>query len=551
MAADKLFGFSLEDRKNKKLGKTYSPAPPTDEDGVSTISVGGYYGHYLDIEGAAKNEFDLVKKYREVSLHPEVDSAIDEIVNEVIASDLDYSPVDIELSNLQVSDKIKKSIRTEFKYILRLLNFDKNCHTIFRRWYVDGKIFYHKIIDFDNPKDGIKELRFIDPLKIKKVREKLRKQEEIAIFGDRDINKYNYGNFVEYFIYSDKGYQGFGGQGIKIASDAVTFVPSGLMDYNKNLVLSYLHKAIKAVNQLRMIEDSLVIYRISRAPERRIFYIDVGNLPKIKAEQYLREVMSRYRNKLVYDSATGEVRDDRKHMSMLEDFWLPRREGGRGTEITTLPGGQNLGELADVQYFKQKLYSSLNLPISRLESGNAFSLGRSSEITRDELKFNKFVGRLRKRFSEVFHDILKTQLMLKGIITAEDWEEMKEDIQYDYIFDNHFSELKETELLTERMNIINMIEPYIGKYFSIEYARRQVLKQTDSEMEEIDLQVESEKELGLIVDPNAMMDQQMGMGGDMGMGGQPPPDQGQPPQNDVNSQFQNVVKSSDYNKGNF
>ena len=323
------------------------------------------------------------------------------------------------------------------------------------------------------------------------------------------------------------------------------------MDYNRNLVLSYLHKAIKAVNQLRMIEDSLVIYRLSRAPERRIFYIDVGNLPKIKAEQYLREVMSRYRNKLVYDSATGEVRDDRKHMSMLEDFWLPRREGGRGTEITTLPGGQNLGELADVQYFKQKLYSSLNLPISRLESGNAFSLGRSSEITRDELKFNKFVGRLRKRFSEVFHDILKTQLMLKGIITAEDWEEMKEDIQYDYIFDNHFSELKETELLTERMNIINMIEPYIGKYFSIEYARRQVLKQTDSEMEEIDLQIESEKELGLIVDPNAMMDQQMDMGGDMGMGGQSPPDQGQPPQDDVNSQFQNVVKSSDYNKGNF
>jgi len=551
MAADKLFGFSLEDRKNKKLGKTYSPAPPTDEDGVSTISAGGYYGHYLDIEGAAKNELDLVKKYREVSLHPEVDSAIDEIVNEVIASDLDYSPVDIELSNLQVSDKIKKSIRTEFKYILRLLNFDKNCHTIFRRWYVDGKIFYHKIIDFDSPKDGIKELRFIDPLKIKKVREKLRKEEEIAVFGDRDINKYNYGNFVEYYIYSDKGYQGFGGQGIKIASDAITFVPSGLMDYNRNMVLSYLHKTIKAINQLRMIEDSLVIYRISRAPERRIFYIDVGNLPKIKAEQYLREVMSRYRNKLVYDSATGEVRDDRKHMSMLEDFWLPRREGGRGTEITTLPGGQNLGELADVQYFKQKLYASLNLPISRLESGNSFSLGRSSEITRDELKFNKFVGRLRKRFSEVFHDILKTQLILKGIITAEDWEEMKEDIQYDYIFDNHFSELKDVEILTERMNIVNMIEPYIGKYFSIEYARRQILKQTDSEMEEIDLQIESEKELGLIVDPNAMMDQQMGMGGDMGMGGQPPPDQGQAPQDDVNSQFQNVVKSSDYNKGNF
>ena len=550
MAADRLFGFSLENRKGgKKSEKTYSPAPPTDEDGVSTISVGGYYGHYLDIEGAAKNEFDLVKKYREISLHPEVDSAIDEIVNEVIASDLDYSPVDIELSNLQVSDKIKKSIRDEFKYILRLLNFDKNCHTIFRRWYVDGKIFYHKIIDFDNPKEGIKELRFIDPLKIKKVREKLKKQEDLAVFDNKDINRFNYGDFVEYFIYSNQGYQGFSGQGIKIAADAITFVPSGLMDYNRNLVLSYLHKAIKSINQLRMIEDSLVIYRLSRAPERRIFYIDVGNLPKIKAEQYLRDVMSRYRNKLVYDSATGEIRDDRKHMSMLEDFWLPRREGGRGTEITTLPGGQNLGELADVQYFKEKLYASLNLPISRLESGNSFSLGRSSEITRDELKFTKFIGRLRKRFSEVFHDILKTQLILKGVITSEDWEEMKEDIQYDYIFDNHFSELKESELLTERMNLVNMVEPYIGKYFSIEYIRRQILKQTDQEMEEIDLQIESEKELGLIVDPNAMMDQQLQ--GDMG-GGQPPPDQTQQDGADpLNSDFEKIVEPKDYNKGNF
>lgn len=508
MTTDKLFGFSLQDRKNKKLEKIYSPAPPTDEDGVSTISVGGYYGHYLDIEGTAKNEFDLVKKYREVSLHPEVDSAIDEIVNEVIASDLDYSPVDIELSNLQVSDKIKKSIHQEFDYILKILNFNKNCHTIFRRWYVDGKIFYHKIIDFDNPKEGIQELRFIDPLKIKKVREKLKKEEEISVFSNRDINSYNYGNFIEYFIYSDKGFSGFAGQGIKIASDAITFIPSGLMDYNRNLVLSYIHKSIKAVNQLRMIEDSLVIYRLSRAPERRIFYIDVGNLPKIKAEQYLKEVMSRYRNKLVYDSATGEIRDDRKHMSMLEDFWLPRREGGRGTEITTLPGGQNLGELADVQYFKEKLYSSLNLPISRLESGNAFNLGRSSEITRDELKFAKFVGRLRKKFSEIFQDILRTQLILKGIITIDDWENIKENIQYDYIYDNHFSELKKTEMLKERVDSVSLVEPYIGKYFSHEYVRKQILKQTDREIEEIDLNIKNERKLGLIVDTDEKSNQE-------------------------------------------
>lgn len=508
MTTDKLFGFSLKDRKIKKSGKIYSPAPPTDEDGISTISVGGYYGHYLDIEGTAKNEFDLVKKYREVSLHPEVDSAIDEIVNEVIASDLDYSPVDIELSNLQVSDKIKKSIHQEFDYILRILNFNKNCHTIFRRWYVDGKIFYHKIIDFDNPKEGIQELRFIDPLKIKKVREKLKKEEELSVFGNADINKYNYGKFIEYFVYSDKGFQGFAGQGIKIASDAITFVPSGLMDYNRNLVLSYIHKSIKAVNQLRMIEDSLVIYRLSRAPERRIFYIDVGNLPKIKAEQYLKEVMSRYRNKLVYDSSTGEIRDDRKHMSMLEDFWLPRREGGRGTEITTLPGGQNLGELADVQYFKEKLYSSLNLPISRLESGNTFNLGRTTEITRDELKFSKFVGRLRKKFSEIFQDILRTQLILKGIITVDDWENIKENIQYDYIYDNHFSELKNIEMLKERMESVSLVEPYIGKYFSHEYIRKQLLKQTDREIEEIDICIKNEKKLGLIIDPNEQSNQQ-------------------------------------------
>jgi len=545
-----LFGFSIDDRKKKVKGREISPAPPSDDDSVSTISVGGYFGHYLDIEGVAKNEFDLIKKYREISLHPEVDTAIDDIVNEAIASDLDFSPVAVELSNLDASDSIKTKIREEFDNILKLLKFDKRCHQIFRRWYIDGRINYHKIIDLDKPKDGIKELRFIDPLRIKKVREKKKKEEYMASPGPGGTEpaKYDYGDFIEYYIYSQQGYQGFSGQGVKIAPDAITFVPSGLMDYNRNLTLSYLHKAIKSINQLRMIEDSLVIYRLSRAPERRIFYIDVGNLPKIKAEQYLREVMNRYRNKLVYDSATGEIRDDRKHMSMLEDFWLPRREGGRGTEITTLPGGQNLGELEDIKYFQKKLYQALNIPVSRLESDTTFNIGRSSEISRDEVKFTKFIGRLRKKFSEVFDDILKTQLVLKGIITLEDWEDMQENIQYDYIFDNHFAELKDSELLTNRMNLVNMIEPFIGKYFSVEYVRKQILQQTDKEIEEIDLQIDSEKQLGIIQDPNAMMDPAAGgddpsMQDPNAMGGAPQPD------SQLDQNFSNFMSPEDYEKG--
>ena len=541
-----LFGFSIEERKKKE--KLYSPAPPNNDDGTSVVAAGAYFGQYVDIDGIPKNsnDFELIKKYREIALHPECDSAIDDIINESISSDLDFAPVKIELSNLEVSEKIKKQVREEFNYILRLLNFDKKCHEIFRRWYIDGRLHYHKMIDFENPQEGIKELRYIDALKIRKVREVIKKKDTLAeIERGPAGEKYDYGEVLEYYMYFPHGFKTTQAKGLKIADDAITFVSSGLMDHNRNTVLSFLHKAIKAVNQLRMIEDSLVIYRLSRAPERRIFYIDVGNLPKMKAEQYLREVMNRYRNKLVYDSATGEVRDDRKHMSMLEDFWLPRREGGRGTEITTLPGGQNLGELEDVKYFQKKLYKSLNIPLSRLEQESSFTIGRSNEITRDELKFAKFVGRLRKKFSELFHDLLRTQLVLKGIMTTDDWDELKENIQYDYIFDNHFTELKDNELLTERLNSVGLMEPYIGKYFSVEYIRKQVLHFTDEEIEEMDVQIENEKKLGIIQDPMEMM------GGEMG-GEQPPAGGGAEGEagSDLDSAFAAAISPSDYNKGN-
>jgi hypothetical protein len=502
-----LFGFSLDkdNQKKKKQQGLVSPVAPNNDDGTVTISAGGYYGQYFDLEGITKNEFEMIRKYREVSLHPEVDSAIDEVVNEAIVADGDDSPVEIELSNLEVSDSIKKRIREEFKEIKRLIQFDKKCYHIFRRWYIDGRLYYHKVIDINKPTEGIKELRYIDPLKIKKIREVKK--------GDRPASseegKLNYGKVDEYYLFNPKGVFtstatvspiGKDHLGIKIAPDAITYVTSGLMDLNNNIPLSYLHKALKAVNQLRMIEDSLVIYRMSRAPERRIFYIDVGNLPKVKAEQYLREVMSRYRNKLVYDAATGEIRDDKKFMSMLEDFWLPRREGGRGTEITTLPGAQNLGELKDVEYFLKKLYKSLNLPPSRVGEEKGFSLGRSNEILRDELKFIKFVGRLRKEFSGLFNDMLKTQLILKGVITSEDWDLMEEHIQYDYLFDNHFTELKDIEMIGERLNLVERMQPFLGVYYSNEYIKRQILQQTETEIEEIAVQIKSEKKSGELMD---------------------------------------------------
>ena len=501
-----LFGFSLDknSEKKKKQQGELSPVAPNNDDGTVTISAGGYYGQYVDIEGVSKNEFEMIRKYREVSLHPEVDGAIDEVVNEAIVSDLNDSPVEVELSNLEVSESIKKRIRDEFKEIKRLLQFDKKGYQMFRRWYIDGRLYYHKVIDVNKPTEGIKELRYIDPLKIKKMRE-VKKPDKPPI---NQLAQVDFGDIKEYYLFNPKGIftststvQGPRDyMGIKISVDAITFVPSGLMDLNLNIPLSYLHKALKAINQLRMIEDSLVIYRMSRAPERRIFYIDVGNLPKVKAEQYLREVMSRYRNKLVYDASTGEIRDDKKFMSMLEDFWLPRREGGRGTEITTLPGAQNLGELRDVEYFKGKLYKSLNLPPSRVGEDSSFSIGKSDNILRDELKFVKFVGRLRKQFAYLFNDILKTQLVLKNVISLDDWEMMEEHIQYDFLFDNHFSELKDIEMMNERMNIVNQIQPFMGVYFSNQYVKSQILKQTDQTINDMNSQIQSEKKSGELMD---------------------------------------------------
>ena len=517
----KLFGFSIEDSEQKSKS-IVSPVPPNNEDGVDHFIQSGFYGQYVDIEGVYRTEYDLIRRYREMALHPECDGAIESVVNEAIVSDLYDSPVEIELSNLNASDRLKEVIREEFKYIKEILDFDKKSHEIFRNWYVDGRLFYLKVIDQKNPGAGIQELRYIDPMKIKHVRQEKKTGNDLN--GSRNLNllsrsfgqeqEYNFPEVEEYFIYTPTPnfptgtISGGSKKGVKIAKDAITYCTSGLVDRNKGTILSYLHKAIKALNQLRMIEDSLVIYRLSRAPERRIFYIDVGNLPKVKAEQYLKEVMSRYRNKLVYDANTGEVRDDRKFMSMLEDFWLPRREGGRGTEITTLPGGQNLGELSDIEYFQKKLYRALGVPETRIAGGgDGFNLGRSSEILRDELMFSKFVGRMRKRFANLFNDMLRTQLLLKNIVSPEDWEQMNDHIQYDFLYDNHFAELKEAELLTNRLTLATTIEPYIGKYYSTEYIRKKILRQTDSEIIEIDLQIEDEIAKGILPDPNAPVDE--------------------------------------------
>ena len=509
----KLFGFSIEDTE-KKSKTIVSPVPQNNEDGVDNYISSGFYGSYVDIEGQYRTEFDLIRRYREMSLHPECDNAIEDVVNEAIVSDLYDSPIEIELSNLNATDKLKKVIREEFKYIKELLDFDKKSHEIFRNWYVDGRLFYHKVIDLQKPQEGIKELRYIDPMKMRFVRQEKKKDKNIIgpnIPGRDEAKNGIAPEIEEYFVYTPKpAYPtnnltgGGGNKGTKIAKDAITYCTSGLVDRNKGNVLSYLHKAIKSLNQLRMIEDSLVIYRLSRAPERRIFYIDVGNLPKVKAEQYLRDVMMRYRNKLVYDANTGEVRDDRKFMSMMEDFWLPRREGGRGTEISTLPGGQNLGELSDIEYFQKKLYRSLGVPESRIAVDGGFNLGRSSEILRDELKFAKFVGRLRKRFAQMFNDMLKTQLILKNVVSLDDWNTISDHIQYDFLYDNQFAELKETEMLNERLGVLATIEPYIGKYYSTEWVRRKVLRQTDTEMKEMDQQIEQEIKDGVIPDPSAV-----------------------------------------------
>lgn len=546
----KLFGFKIEEPEDKS-SKIVSPVPPNDEDKSDFYLSSGFYGQYVDIEGVYKSEGDLVRRYREMALHPEVDSAIEDVVNEAIVSDSDDSPLEINLSNLPASDKLKEKIREEFKYIKQIMDFDKKCHEIFRNWYIDGRIFYHKVIDLNKPQDGIKEVRYIDPLKIRLIRRLKKDQKDLRttlnkITSGDNVLDFNPPEIEEFYIYnpnqlsttpgtpSGSNYRSEARQ-VRISKDSIAYITSGLVDRNKQTVLSHLHKAIKALNQLRMIEDSLVIYRLSRAPERRIFYIDVGNLPKIKAEQYLRDVMNRYRNKLVYDANTGEIRDDRKYMAMLEDFWLPRREGGRGTEISTLPGGQNLGELSDIEYFQKKLYKSLNVPETRLNSSGGFSLGRSSEILRDEIKFTKFVGRLRKRFSNLFNDMLKTQLILKNIVTPEDWDTLSDHIQYDYLYDNHFSELKDTELLNDRLSAVAAMEPYIGKYFSLEYVRSKILKQNDGEIKEIDNQIKKEIKEGLIVDPKLVVTQQQTSLQPMDQGVDMAQQQGQPPEQQSNA----------------
>ena len=487
-----LFGFRIERSKGEGVAEP-SFIAPTPDDGTIDVAGGGFFGQILDTDGKERTDSDLIGRYRNISAQAECDAAIEDIVNESIVSNERDQSVEISLENLPYPDKIKRKIRNEFDEVLRLLEFDAKGHDIFRRWYVDGRVFYHKIIDKKQPRKGITELRYIDPVKIKKVREVEKEKDNKT--GVELIKK-----AVEYYVYSEKGHNPnmsggqSNGQGLKIASDAITYCPSGIIDSNNGRVMSYLHKAIKPVNQLRMIEDALVIYRISRAPERRIFYIDVGNLPKIKAEQYLKDVMNRYRNKLVYDATTGEIRDDRNHMSMLEDFWLPRREGGRGTEITTLPGGSNLGEIDDIVYFQRKLYRSLNVPISRLEAENGFSLGRSTEITRDELKFTKFVQRIRKKFTPLFTDLLRTQLLLKGVIAPDDWNNIQEHIQYDWLADGHFAELKEAELINDRIQTLDAIQSYVGTFFSKEYVLKNVLHMNDKEIQTMRDQIAKEIE---------------------------------------------------------
>ena len=492
-----LFGFEISRKKEEVKQETNkSFAVPQNDDGAVVIQSGSYYGTYVDLDGVVRNEIELITRYREMSMQPEIEGAIDDIVNEAIVSEDNGQCVELNTDDLKQNDAIKKKISSEFDYVLKLLNFGSTGHDLFRRWYIDGRLFYHLIINEKRPQDGIQELRYIDPRRIRKVREIQKTKDQTGMEVIKQVK--------EYYLYNERGVIGaHSNMGAKIATDAVVNVNSGLMDSKRAMVLSYLHKAIKPLNQLRMVEDATVIYRLSRAPERRVFYVDVGNMPTVKADQYLRDIMVKYRNKLVYDSTTGEIKDDRKHLSMLEDFWLPRREGSRGTEIQTLPGGMNLGELEDVKYFEKKLYKSLGVPVSRLESTQGFSLGRSTEITRDELKFNKFISRLRNKFSTLFDDLLRVQLVLKKICTEEEWNEFKEEIWYDFLKDNNFDELKESELLNNRMQTLQMVDPYVGRYYSKLWVRKNILMQSDDDIEEIDQQIEQEGAEAL---PNAGMD---------------------------------------------
>ena len=513
-----LFGFQITRASKQEKGEQPSFVLPDLDDGASTTA--GFYSEYLDIEGQTKNEYDLIRRYRSTSDHPECDLAIEDIVNEAISIEDLRDTVSIVTDDLPYTTKIRTRVRREFEQILRLLDFNNKAHDIFRRWYIDGRLHYHKVIDESDPQKGIQELRYVDATKIKRVK---KIEKSITTKGSPSVD------IVEdYFLYNDKGISNNTSGSYKITKDAIAYCPSGLHDPSRNLVLSYLQKAIKPVNQLRMIEDAVVIYRISRAPERRIFYIDVGNLPKVKAEQYLKDVMNRYRNKLVYNAATGEIRDDRSQMSMLEDFWLPRREGGRGTEITTLPGGQNLGEIEDIIYFRNKLYRSLNIPVSRLEEGSTgFSLGRGAEITRDEVKFTKFIQKLRRKFNVLFHDLLKTQLLLKGVIAEDDWASIRDNISFQYLKDGHYAEMRDMDLLRDRLDILNTIEPYIGEWFSKEYVRKHVFRMTEDEIKSMDDQIEDEPE-PTPVDPQAKVPG--GGGGVPAPAGEPPPEGEEPPE---------------------
>jgi hypothetical protein len=482
-----LFGFEIRRKESDKevLGSVVSPSS---DDGSTVVnSAAAYYGMVMDVEGIVKNENDLIRRYREIAQYADTDAAIEDIVNEAIISE--DNSIKLDLDRVKVSDQIKKKMQDEFINVLRLLKFNERGHDIFRSWYIDGRVYYHILLDENNPKAGIVELRFVDPRKIRRIKniEKTKTPKGVDVVKIID----------EYYLYNDKGITEQTTQGVKLTLDSVIFAPSGLIDTNTGMMMSHLHKAIKPVNQLKMIEDAVVIYRISRAPERRVFYVDVGNLPKLKAEQYVNDIMNKFRNKVVYDATTGEVRDDRKHLSMMEDFWMPRREGGKGTEITTLPGGQNLGDIQDIQYFQQKLYQALNVPLSRLQQQQGFSLGRTTEITRDEIKFSKFIARLRKRFNTVFFESLRVQLIAKGIIRADEWDNMRQEMSFIYDLDNHFTELKDNEILLQRIQMLQQMDPYIGKYYSSKWVKKHVLHLTDDEVKEMDSEIQDDLNIQL------------------------------------------------------
>ncbi len=486
-----LFGFEIKRKDDKALPSVVPPsAQETNATVVNTgVNAGGYYGMVMDLEGIIKNENDLIRRYRECAQYSDCDAAIEDIINEAIVTDETHKSVEIKLDDVQVGEPIKKKIKQEFDNICKILKFQDRAHEIFRSWYVDGRLYYQILIDENRVKDGIVELRYIDPRKIRRIKNIRKEKTPQGVEVVKDIE--------EYYLYNDKGITEQTTHGVKLSLDSVVYVPSGFNDPNTGMSLSYLHKAIKPVNQLKMIEDSLVIYRISRAPERRIFYVDVGNLPKLKAEQYVSDIMNKFRNKIVYDATTGETRDDRRHLSMMEDFWMPRREGGKGTEITTLPGGQNLGEIQDIEYFQNKLYHALNVPVSRMQQQQGFSIGRSQEINRDEIKFNKFVIRLRRKFTVLFNDALRVQLIAKGVIRPEEWDDIGHDIKYDFIEDNHYAEMRDSELIQSRVSLLQLIDPYVGKYYSMQWAKKNILRMDDDDIEEIAEQIGEEQEMAL------------------------------------------------------